>query len=561
MQRAEKLHAAGKYAQAQKLYRRILKSVPGDATVLRLLGMVERDRRNLPAALAWFKEARAANDAPDLAGEEGLTYLHMGQATAAIPLLEEAFEHDRANTNLALSLASALLVEGRAAAAAALLEPLAAHDDVLTLMAQAANASGVLPVPLQYARQLVHRDGTDPGAHAALATALRLNGDLQGALKSADAALSLDASHAEAIATKAEALESLGRREEAGDAIAASGDRPSFIVTVAAARIARAGGDADGALARIDAAMSRGDLAGAQIADLQIRRGQLLDDLGRHDEAWTAWEAANARHAGAFDLDAHHASVEAICSVNSGPMSTSASKRPIFIVGMFRSGTTLLEHVLAAHNQVTAGGEIDAILRMVNDTPWPACISEATAESLTHQAEGYLATLEERFGADSPRVTDKMPANYLHLGLVHHLFPNAALVHITRDPLDTCLSCFGNAFSAANAFTASLDTLAEVYGAYQRVMDHWRALLGHALIEVSYEALVSDPPSTIRGLLEAIGLPWDDACLAFHEAAHVAVTPSVDQVRRPFYTSSVGRWRNFQEHLAPLRARLSDASA
>ena len=223
---------------------------------------------------------------------------------------------------------------------------------------------------------------------------------------------------------------------------------------------------------------------------------------------------------------------------------------------MFRSGTTLLEHVLAAHDQVTPGGEIDAILRMVYDSPWPACISEASSDSLTGHAEGYLSMLESRFGTDSHRVTDKMPSNYLHLGLVHHLFPHAALIHITRDPMDTCLSNFKNNFNIEVPYAYDLEELGGYYPTYAELVDHWKAVLPGFIYDVQYEELVSDPKRRIGDLLDHCGLPFDDACLNFHKTKRVVQTASMYQVRQPIYTTSVGSKAHYQDKLKPLNEAL-----
>ena len=275
-----------------------------------------------------------------------------------------------------------------------------------------------------------------------------------------------------------------------------------------------------------------------------MQQGLVLEDLGRYDEAWAAWTKGNALHGGQFDMAVHRNLVQTIIDTSLPPSQGSNSSQPVFIVGMFRSGTTLMEQILGAHNEIDTAGEVDAMLRLVHAHPYPSCI-----ENPPENASGnYLAALRR----DAPRVTDKMPSNYLHVGLIHTLFPHATILHMTRDARDTCVSCFANAFAASQAYTANLDELAEVYGLYTELMAHWSNVLPNRMHAVAYEDLVTNPESTIRGVLDAIGVAWEPACLDFHTVRRIPITPSADQVRRPLYTSSIGRWKRFKSHLGPL---------
>ena len=272
-----------------------------------------------------------------------------------------------------------------------------------------------------------------------------------------------------------------------------------------------------------------------------MHRGRVLEELERYDEAWQAWEKGNKLHGGNFPLAEHIKLVETIIDAPISSKGISESTQPIFIVGMFRSGTTLLEQILGAHPLIDAAGEVDQVLRFVNEKPYPTCVTDPSK----HWVSKYL----ERLGSDNKFCTDKMPMNYLHIGLIHTLFPNAKIIHTTRNPLDTCVSCFANSFSANHAYTSNLIDLASVYAQYQRIMAHWKTQFPNLLYEVQYESLVSDFEETIKGLLDHIGVTFDAACLEFYNVRRIAVTPSADQVRKPIYDSSVNRHKHFEKYL------------
>ena len=174
---------------------------------------------------------------------------------------------------------------------------------------------------------------------------------------------------------------------------------------------------------------------------------------------------------------------------------------------------------------------------------------------LTAAAEAYLHSLSAR-AEGAIRATDKMPYNFLNLGLIALLFPKAKVIHCRRDPLDSCLSCYFQDFARGNLQTFDLRNVGLYYRQYQRLMDHWRDVLDLTILDVSYESHVEDPEGTCRGILDFLGLDWDPACLQFHESKRHVRTASRDQVTKPIYRSSVARWKNYESHLAPLKEAL-----
>ena len=173
-------------------------------------------------------------------------------------------------------------------------------------------------------------------------------------------------------------------------------------------------------------------------------------------------------------------------------------------------------------------------------------------------AQSYLTQIRELApGAD--RITDKMPQNFFHLGLIALLFPGARIIHCTRDPRDTCLSIYFQNFSASHPYATSLEHIGTYYRRYERLMRHWKTFLDLPLLEVRYEDMVANQEAASRKLVAFAGLEWDERCLRFHETGRYAITASYDQVRQPIYSRSVGRWRHYERHLGPLLGALEDA--
>jgi hypothetical protein len=305
-------------------------------------------------------------------------------------------------------------------------------------------------------------------------------------------------------------------------------------------------------------------------SSLHFMAAKLLDKLGQFNRAFAHAKLGNALHGANYDA----AQVERHVNDRVGfftqrnlrslPRATHASDKPVFIVGMPRSGTTLLEQILACHPAVHAAGELPWMFELAerirqrasfSARPLPHSLHDASIGDLDQLAGGYLGAVTALNPA-ARRITDKLPANYLCLGLISLLFPDARVIHCRRHPLDTCLSCYFTDFQVANDFSFDLRWTGHCYRQYERLMAHWKSVLLLPILDVDYEQLVADTEPQVRRFIEFIGLPWDDRCLRFHENGRFAATASHAQVRQPIYGSSVGRWRHYEKHLAPLRAAL-----
>lgn len=396
--------------------------------------------------------------------------------------------------------------------------------------------------------------------------------DLESALAHSEAALRLAPQAPGVAVSHAVVLEGAGRAEEAWRVIEplVRARFPDPRVGLVFARVAPVVKREPEALAYLHARLSDGALDEAGKAPLRFSAATLLDRAGRFDEAFAQARLAKQATRRPYDPDLHRQVIDhqleyfSPQKVRGLPRADLGVERPVFVLGMPRSGTSLVEQILASHPHVYGAGELATLSRVATgaeSAPWARghiypdyldLVSVARANDLAGQYLAHLRGLND----SAPRVTDKMPMNFLFLGLVHVLLPGCHVVHCTRDPADTCLSCFMTYFANGHEFSHDLTHLGGYYRDYQRLMAHWRSVLDVRVLDVKYEDVVADVEGQARRLLAFVGLPWDERCLRFHETKRNVPTASSAQVRRPLYASSVGRWRHYEKHLAPLTRAL-----
>ena len=302
--------------------------------------------------------------------------------------------------------------------------------------------------------------------------------------------------------------------------------------------------------------------------ELHFALAKALDDIGDRSGAFRHWQCGNAlKRAGVpYDEDAVVRRLEQIRAAFTPEATARLSglghpaPQPVFIVGMPRSGSTLIEQILASHPDVAAAGEMDAFERLTATRlgpRFPDGLPELTADDLQHLGQAYLGAVhrEARLDGGRPvrRVTDKMPSNFVYAGLIHLVFPRARIIYARRDPVDTCMSCFTKLFSESQPFAWDLGELGRYWRACEAHMDHWRRILPPEIyLEVDYEAVVEDLEGQARRILAHCGVDWHPACLEFHRATRPVRTASWAQVRQPLYRHARGRWRAYGEWLGPL---------
>lgn len=456
-----------------------------------------------------------------------------GQYSLAIDLLESVLPLDRRDGLLHKMLGvsysgvqntqRALIHLGRAAELG--------FDDTDTMLSLAAmqKDAGDTRSSLRIIEKLLVTSPSDGRAHRFKAFLLRSMGDGAAALAWIDTAHAKIGPHPETMILRAELLDRFGRREEA--------ERDLETILADPATPAESRRDALYAL------------------------GRILDATGRYDDAFAAIAKAN-NMLPAVDVVTpamfrERWTAEAIQSI---PAVDTPSDRPVFVIGMPRSGTTLTEQILAAHPSVATVGESAAMNQAARHL-LPAQLDGPTLETI---AAGYLSsTLPNPVAGNakkSPkisRVVDKMPENYYFLPIIRRALPNASIIHCTRDPRDVALSCYFQNFGARLAWSRRLETIAAQFDLYRSAIDLWEETLEADILESNYEQLTSDPRPAVEAMLTHIGLPFDEACLHHHKSRSVVHTASVDQVRNPIYTSSQQRWKRYENHLSPILEALT----
>ncbi len=295
-------------------------------------------------------------------------------------------------------------------------------------------------------------------------------------------------------------------------------------------------------------------------------------DIGEHERAFRHLAEGNLRKRRgiAYDEAATLGSFDRIRKTFSRELlakrrdAGDPSPKPVFIVGMPRSGTTLVEQILASHPSVFGAGELydlDDIVTELGNDAFPEAAARLPDAELRALGARYVARLPSEAGA-AKRVTDKMTWNFRYVGLIRLILPNARIVHMRRDPVDTCMSCFARLFAREQAHTYDLAELGRYYRAYRTLMAHWREVLpAGVMLELDYESVVADLEGSARRLLAHLGLPWDEACLSFHATRRPVRTSSAVQVRQPIYRSAVGRWAPYLPYVGTLTATLDETAA
>jgi tetratricopeptide (TPR) repeat protein len=324
-------------------------------------------------------------------------------------------------------------------------------------------------------------------------------------------------------------------------------------------------GDTSELVKLLENEIKRTSISDADKRMLGYALGKVYDSLGKYESAFRYYKLANNLNSSKYHIEAHVAHVQEIVDVynqeytSALPQYSESNDSPIFIIGMPRSGTTLVEQILSRHPKVHATGELTFIVDIVRNLCGKlatnninlSIIRQLNVEDFKNRAEEYMCRVTELLGS-ADRFTDKLPTNYMYLGLISQMFPKAKIIHCNRDPRDTCLSIYFQDLGSFHAYSNDLCDTAYVYSEYVRLMNHWRNVLNIPILDIYYEDIVSDIKGNVERILDFCDLDWEDECLLFYKSERLVATSSFDQVKQPIYNQSAGRWRNYKQHLGDI---------
>ncbi len=548
--RGNALQRLERFADAEKDYRRAIELQPGFADAWNNLGTCLRELKRPEQAESVYRKALDFNpNNPETLDNLALAVKDLERLDEAADLLRRALVIEARSDKLYVHYATVLLdqkkVDEAAAACARALSLNAGNHDAVNLMGRVAFDRGELKAALAHYRR-----------------ALALKPDL-----------------ADAYNNMGNALKELGQLRQAHDAylqaLALDPNIAGVYVNLADSKKFSAG---DPHLAAMEALAAKGDgLSKTDRMQLDFGLGKAYADLKDYDRSFRHLLAGNTakRASIVYDEPASFALFDRIEAVFTPALiagksgAGEASAAPIFVIGMPRSGTTLVEQIIASHPRVFGAGELqtlnDVILNVRgpdgNVIPYPDFVPALDAAALRQIGARYLAEVRalaaKQGRSDAAYVTDKMPSNYYFAGLIQLALPNATIIHTIRDPADTCISCFSKLFSAEQNHTYDLAELGRYYRRYEHLMAHWRRVLpAGRILDVRYEDVVADLPAQAARIIAHCGLPWNERCLSFHETDRPVRTASATQVRQPIYKSAIGRWRVYERHLGPLLGAL-----
>lgn len=562
----------GRPAEAESAYHRALKLNQGDLKALSNLGNLFLERGEYSTALAWYGSALAlAPDSPLTQYNLGCALLRMGRLAEAEAALLQALKVEPTMVDALYSLGSLYQLRYEYSRAIAILQQ--------AISLQPARPYGYLNLGETYFSMNLFREALGcleqaevlaPDSyrvHHLYSRVLQSQGKTAKAQQALDRALELAPGNPEVLYSQANLYMDQGLFAKSA-AMARemlrldSGNSSAWYLLAQVEE----GGEKESLAREIERLLENKNATRLQRIHLQFALGGLLEDTGEYDRAFACLSEANRRKRNTFrfSLDSQERKISRICEVyEEGVFRRFAGKGwrssvPIFIVGMPRSGTTLTEQILSSHPDVHGGGE----LRLVNETvteylriqPQDDSLSPdifLRARDLPELGRRYAERLQE-YAPAVRHITDKMPGNYLFLGLIALILPEAKIIHCVRSPLDTCWSIYKKMFAHGHQYAYDLQELGQYYLLYQRLLRHWHQVLPGRFLELCYEELVADQEGQTRRLLKFCGLDWHPACLHFEKNKRSVHTSSSVQVRQPLHNRSVGLWKRYEKGLQPL---------
>jgi tetratricopeptide (TPR) repeat protein len=538
LQLAEQYKAAGRLGEAEHILKQILAAAPDFHPAYHTLGLIAYEVGKLPLAVELI--ARAIS----LAANVALYHRNVGEMCRRLGRLDEAVAAGQRATALAPN-------------------DLDAHYN----LGLALTDKGEWDAAIRAYRLALELNPSHGLSWNNLGAALEKKGDKAEAELAYARAVALNPSHHEAQNNLGAIYSEQGRLEDASrcfdDAIKANPDFSEAHFNLSSLKTYR---EDDPHLDYLERNL---DKAAAMPDAARIRYwfalGKAREDVGRYDDSFAAYAEGNRLQHALLPCDEARADamLEKVMATFSREFfearkdGRGSDQAPIFIVGMPRSGTTLLEQILSSHPAVFGAGELMDLNQVIMedadpDNGFPDFVPGLSAENFSKMGEAYAARMW-KLAPDAQRITDKMPANFFYIGMIRLMLPNAKIIHAMRDPMDSCFSNYARLFNDTMEFAYDLGTLGRYYARYITLMQHWHEVLPPGtILDLRYEDLVADTEGQARRILDYVGLPWDENCLAFHQNKRHVKTASVAQVRKPIYKTSVARWRRFERHLQPL---------
>ena len=416
-------------------------------------------------------------------------------------------------------------------------------------------------------RRLIALKPDHAAAHFNLGNFLMAQGNFKEAAGSFRQALRYKPDYAEAFCNLGVIFNELGNKEEAiVNYRKALSVKPDYARAFKGLSLLVKYTDIDVDIYALEELFNKRGTPEADRKDLGFALGNYYENLKEYDKAFTFYFEANRlkRKAYQYSVQKEYDFFVRIKQVFSPEFfathetSGNQNKTPIFIVGMPRSGTSLVEQILASHPLVFGAGELGILVNLTNRfctgkeiAQFPECMLEINKDALERMGKGYLAEIRE-FSEDAEYITDKMPNNFLRVGLIKTILPNAKVIHCVRNPMDTCLSIFKMDFTSPHGYAYDMVELGQYYNLYRNLMAHWEKVMPGFMNTIIYEDLVADQQRQTQSLLDFCGLPWDEACLAFYKTERRVSTASLAQIRQPIYKDSVELWKRYERQLEPL---------
>ncbi len=562
------------FAEAHKHYQALTNMAPDNLQARMGLGRV------LLAMGAIDEAINELRKVVDNAPQDADAHIHLTRALLAGDQLNEAF--DIANQALALAPNSAKALASLGSVQMTLERYELAVETFRKLLQQVPNDSytyGELihalvdakreEEALEVCAEAFERIPGFATGYANMGNALKQLGRLEEAIDAYKMAIKLDPHHEPAFNNMGTAYIDLGDMESAQSCfeqvLKLSPDMPEPIFNLI--RMKKCSREDSELIQKLESLIAQGTLLISERVSAHNALGKAYDDLQDYKNAFEHYHQSNVlkRQTVMFSPDKFMDWVQNFQSTFTPEFFQRCqgfglnSERPIFIVGMPRSGTTLVEQIISSHPRVYGADELTYLSEYTDDFPnrfageeYPLAAAHLSAPIVQELAKDYLSKLSE-LNQDADFVTDKMPSNYYHLGLISIMFPRCHIIHCQRNPMDTCFSNFIQLFGTGHFYSYSLDDIAVCYRAYEDLMAHWRRVLPISIFDVSYEALVEDQEQISRDIIAALGLEWDDGCLSFYENRRTVRTASHWQVRQPIYKSARQRWKNYAPYLEKLR--------